>query len=56
MSKKDKLKEWDLLKTKKEYDFFYRITKMMSNQKIEEFGVDFLHVSIITAYMKSEGK
>lgn len=42
MNNKDKLKEWDLLKTKVEYDFFYRITKMLSDEKIGEFGLDFL--------------
>lgn len=42
MSNKESIKKWDLLKTKEEYDFFYRITKMLSAQKIEEFGTDFL--------------
>jgi len=41
MDNKQRLKEWKLLKTKEEYDFFYRITKMVSHQKREEFGADF---------------
>ncbi len=41
MSNKENLKEWNLLKTKEEYKFFYSITKMMSSQIIEEFGADF---------------
>ena len=42
MDNKQSLKEWKLLKAKKDYDFFYRINKMMSSQKIEESGADFL--------------
>jgi len=30
MAIKDKLKEWDLLKTRNDYEFFHRITKMMA--------------------------
>ncbi len=41
LSIKEKLKEWNLLKTKEEYEFFNRITKMMGHQKIEEFGLQF---------------
>ncbi len=54
MNNKDKLKEWNLLKTKNEYDFFYRITKMMSSQKIEEFGAEFLDdLGTLTDIVKS---
>jgi len=54
MDNKQKLKEWHLLKTRDEYDFFYRITKMLSHQKIEEFGADFLHdLQILTDIIKN---
>ncbi len=54
MSNKENLKEWNLLKTKEEYNFFYSITKMMSSQKIEEFGADFLHdLEILTDIVKN---
>ncbi len=54
MSNKENLKEWNLLKTKEEYDFFYRITKMTSYQKIERFGADFLQdLEILTDIVKN---
>ena len=54
MSNKEKLKGWELLKTQQEYDFFYRITKMMSNQKIEEFGANFLQdLEILTDIVRN---
>jgi len=42
MTIKDRLKEWSLLKTKHDYEFFRRITKMMAAEKIEQFGASFL--------------
>jgi len=42
MTIKDRLKEWSLLKTKNDYEFFHRITKMMAVEKIEQFGASFL--------------
>lgn len=57
MGNKDKLKEWKLLKTKDEYDFFYRITKMWAGQKIEEFGTEFLHdLEILTDIVRNGKK
>ncbi|HDZ19188.1 hypothetical protein LCGC14_0586930 [marine sediment metagenome] len=54
MDNKQRLKEWKLLKTKEDYDFFYRITKMLSSQKIEEFGSDFLQdLGILTDIIKN---
>ncbi len=54
MDIKKKLKEWKLLKTKEDYDFFYRITRMMSAQKIEGFGADFLKdLQILTDIIKN---
>jgi len=54
MSNKEKLKGWELLKTQQEYDFFYRITKMMSNTKIEEFGANFLQdLEILTDIVRN---
>lgn len=56
MINKGKLKEWALLKTKKDYDFFYRITKMLSAQKIEEIGIVFLQdIEVLTGIVK-DGK
>ena len=53
MDNKQKLKKWGLLKTKEEYDFFYRITKMMSHQKIEEFGTSVLQdLEVLTDIVK----
>ena len=42
MTIKDKLKDWSLLRTKDDYEFFHRITKMMATEKIKEFGSVFL--------------
>lgn len=54
MDNKQKLKQWDLLKAKGDYDFFYRITKMLSDQKLEEFGTDFLHdLDILTDIVRN---
>jgi hypothetical protein len=54
MDNKQKLKELNLLKTKEEYDFFYRITQMMSANKIEEFGTEFLQdLQILTDIVKN---
>ena len=39
---KQELKRWGLLKDKNDYLFFHRITKMLSAEKISEFGTDFL--------------
>ncbi|KKM15713.1 hypothetical protein LCGC14_1693200 [marine sediment metagenome] len=54
MDIKEKLMEWKRLKTKEDYDFFYRITKMMSSKKIEELGADFLKdLQILTDIIKN---
>ncbi|HEA70480.1 MAG TPA: hypothetical protein ENH98_00995 [archaeon] len=43
-----------MLKTKEDYDFFYRITKMLSSQKIEEFWAEFLKdLQILTDIIKN---
>ena len=47
------LKEWGLLKTRDDYLFFQRITKMLSLQKIQEFKADFLRdLEILTDIVK----
>ena len=42
MTIKNRLKEWSLLETIHDYEFFHRITKMMAVEKIQEFGAPFL--------------
>ncbi len=50
---KEELKAWGLLKDKNDYSFFYRITKMLSAQKISEFGNNFLKdLQILTDIVK----
>ncbi|KKL96393.1 hypothetical protein LCGC14_1844940 [marine sediment metagenome] len=54
MDNKQELKKWDLLKSRGDYSFFYHITKMMSYQKNEEFGADFLkNLQILTNIIKN---
>ena len=56
-SNKQDLKEWGLLKGKDDYDFFYRITKMLSAEKISEFGKNFLEdLQILTDIVKNGRK
>ena len=50
---KQELKAWGLLKNKNDYLFFHRITKMLSAQKISEFGKNFLKdLQILTDIVK----
>ena len=39
---KDKLKEWGLLKTKEDYEFFNEITLMFFAKKLQLFGREFI--------------
>ncbi len=51
---KQELKVWGLLKSREDYDFFYRITGMLSDQKISEFGKEFLtDLQILTDIVKT---
>ena len=53
-SNKQELKVWKLLKDKNDYLFFHRITKMLSAEKISEFGEDFLKdLQILTDIVKN---
>ena len=47
MSNRDKLKEWDQLKTKEMYYFFYRITKMLSGNNILALSNLLIKISVI---------
>ena len=51
---KQELKAWGLLKNKNDYLFFHRITKMLSAQKISEFGKNLLKdLKILTDIVKN---
>ncbi len=51
---KQEIKAWGLLKDKNDYLFFHRITKMLSAQKISEFGNNFLKdLEILTDIVKN---
>jgi len=51
---KQELKAWGLLKSREDYDFFYRITGMLSDQKISEYGKEFLtDLQILTDIVKT---
>ena len=51
---KQELKAWRLLKNRADYDFFYRITGMLSDQKASEFGKEFLtDLQILTDIVKN---
>lgn len=50
---KQELKAWGLLKSREDYDLFYRITGMLSDQKISEYGKEFLtDLQVLTDIVK----
>ncbi len=54
---KQDLKSWGLLKDKNDFAFFYRITKMLSSEKIAEFGEVFLNdLQLLTDIIKNGKK
>ena len=56
-SNKQDLKAWGLLKDKNDYNFFHRITKMLSAEKFSEFGENSLKdLQILTDIVKNGNK